>query len=457
MEAKEMEVNCNRRYLIEGLFLILLGILFPSFITERTFHIYGTLSLAMLNSRGDQLVLGASLLVFMNSLRAVPHYLGAFFISDSLKISIYGKRRFAFNVVITCFTILLVYGIINKIYKIRYDFGIPAVMIVAFVLILSCMDLFSVNVFNKILIVTSLLLSIQWLDVIPFLTAYGFGGGEISMDVKTAAILMREERLLTYFSFCFFAAFLFSSLIQVQLLYKEHKLKVTAEANRRVEKELHDTQIQALEMRSHSEVQNLVHDLKTPLTTVQGLVSLAEMIEENPLIQEYYEKINISLSSMNLMISEILYEENKSVFSTEALLQTVLAHTSILVPPDMLEYKNSCPNARLLGNRIRLSRAIINTIENAFHAVDPVEGKISVIVAKPAGNGMIYIFVKDNGVGIAADKLQHIWELGYSENHSTGLGLGFTRQVVENHHGLIKIESEKGKYTKVTICLKEEL
>lgn len=456
MADENYNVHWDNKYLSQGLALILIGILFPALITEQTFCIYENLSNSLAQDNEVQLLLTATLLVMMNALRAIPHYLGAFLISDSLKITIYGKRKFLFNVVLTFFTILLVYMVIDYIYKIRYDFGIPALLIVAFVLTLSCMDLFSVNMFNKILILASLLLSIQWLDVIPYLTPYDFGGGEISMDVKTAALVMEQEMLITFFAICLCMAFLFSSLIQVQLLYKEHRLKITAEINQIVEKELHDTQINALKMRSHSEVQSLVHDLKTPLTTVQGLISLAEMMEENDLIKEYYDKITVSINSMNMMISEILYEDTKSLFTTEELFLLVLSHVSILVPVEQLEYKNQCPDAKLLGNRIRLSRAVINTIENAYYAIDKERGKISIYVGKPAGNGQIYIFIRDNGVGISPDKLEHIWELGYSENHSTGLGLGFARQVVENHHGLIKIESEKGKYTKVIICLKEE-
>lgn len=135
-------------------------------------------------------------------------------------------------------------------------------------------------------------------------------------------------------------------------------------------------------------------------------------------------------------------------------MKMVLAQVSILVPKDMLEYKNECEKKMLLGNKIRLSRAVINIITNAYNAVDKQYGKIKLHVMNQQGN--IYIVIRDNGSGISSENMEHIWELGYSDSHSTGLGLAFTRQVIENHKGIIKIESVKGLYTKVIICLREE-
>ena len=106
--------------------------------------------------------------------------------------------------------------------------------------------------------------------------------------MKIAASIMEEKNLLTVFAMSMFLAFLYASLIQVQLLYKEHKLKISNEKTMQVEKELHQTQMEALKLRNSSEVQSLVHDLKSPLTIAQGLVSLAEMMEKDELIQEHF-------------------------------------------------------------------------------------------------------------------------------------------------------------------------
>lgn len=449
----DFHIECNSRQLVQGCILAAFGVLVPAFIKEEWLRIYVSLTAAMMEERSDLMLTAAVKLVLMNVARMLPHYLGAFLINESVTVRIRGKRVFAFNVVFSLSLILAIYDMIYQVYGIRYDFGIPALLTVAVVLILSYMNLFAVSMLNKIVLVGSLLTSIQWLDVIPMLTPYGFGRGEISTDLKKASLFMGEEKTLTMFACGMCLAFFVASMIQVQLLVKEHKLKISNEHSRAVEKELYDTQIEALKMRNASEVQSLVHDLKSPLTTVSGLVSLAEMMEENDLLREYFVKISASLSSMDMMISEILYENRRSSMTTEELMQIVLAQVSILVPGRMLQYDNRCPETMLWGNKIRLSRAVINLINNAYRAVDRESGKIRVTLERR--EHFVYITILDNGEGIAPENMDRIWEIGFSGRQSTGLGLAFTKQVVENHGGSIWIESEKGNYTRVTICLKE--
>lgn len=446
-------IQHNSKLFIQGCILAALGVAGPAVIMEQKLRIYHSLTLAMMGESGSHLVIAALKLVVMNVLRMIPHYLGVFLINESARIYIYGKKRFIFNVVITFFMIVFIYDVIDWVYGIHYDLGMPALLTISFVLFLSYIDLFSVSMLNKILILASLLMSFQWLDVIPPLSQYGFGGGEISIDVKKASEFIREQQLLTVFALSMCLVFFYTAMMQVQLAYKEHKLKISNEKTLQVEKQLHDTQIEALKMRNSSEVQNLVHDLKTPLTTIQGLISLSEMMEQNPLIQEYMKKISSSLTSMSMMISEILYENKWAPMKTSELMNTVLAQISILIPNDMLIYENHCPDALIQGNKIRLSRAVVNLMTNAYNAVDKKTGRLKVTVERRLG--YINIIILDNGSGIAAKELDQIWEIGYSGSQSTGMGLAFTRQVIEKHGGNIWIESEKGRYTRAVVRLRE--
>ena len=61
--------------------------------------------------------------------------------------------------------------------------------------------------------------------------------------------------------------------------------------------------------------------------------------------------------------------------------------------------------------------------------------------------------IRDTGRGIPRDSLDRIWELGYTNGKSTGLGLNFVRKVVNDHHGEIHISSQVGVGTTVRIGL----
>lgn len=447
------KLYCEKNALLQGGILILIGAFMPLILREDFFRIYETMQNTLFQEDPFLLLLTSLKLVLMNCVRAIPHYLGAFIISDSLRVTYKGKRRFVCNIIVAFILVALVYFVIDRFYFIRYDFGMPALLLISCILFLSYLDLFSVDMVNRIIILSSLLLSLQWLDVIPGLSQYGFGGGEISRDIKMVAHFLEYDELLGFFALCMCGTFFFCTAIQVQLLYKEHKLRLATMRRREVETELHNTQFQALRLRSYSEVQSLVHDLKTPLTTVQGLVNLAEMMEQDAQIREYLGKISGSVTVINSMISEILYENRKNELTTDELIRTVRSQLSITALSKLVEYVNECRDARILANRIRLSRAIINTIENAYQAVSKETGHIQVHIFHE--NGLVMIQISDNGTGIAPDQLESIWEPGVSGHDSTGLGLGFTRQVVENHGGSIEIESREGEYTKVTMFLKE--
>ena len=448
------EVHFNRRLLLQGLFLALLGLLAPRLLPQRAMGIYEDLSDALIMNHTGSLLSAAAKLVLLNVCRMTPHYMGAFLVNDAVHFYHNGKRKPLVNILFTYAMILAIYHLIDIFYHMHYDFGIPAILTVAFVLILSYLDLFSVSMWNKLIMVFTLLMSFQCLDVVPGLTQYGFGRGEVSMDVKSAAGLMGQEPALRIFAVSIGAVFFLAAMIQVQLLIKEHVVRVTEKENRKMEKELYNTQLEALRMRNASEVQSLVHDLKSPLTTVQGLVSLADMMEENPRIREYFARISGALENMSNMISEILYENRKDPIVMEDLIRTVMAQVSIRIPAENLTCRNDCPEAEILGNKIRLTRALINLINNAWSAVDKEQGRIEMDISRNAG--WVRIRIKDNGVGIPAEDLNRVWDLGYSGRGSTGLGLAFTRQVVENHGGSVAITSIKGEGTEALVLLPEK-
>ena len=110
------------------------------------------------------------------------------------------------------------------------------------------------------------------------------------------------------------------------------------------------------------------------------------------------------------------------------------------------------------------SRAVLNLMNNACYAVwdrSQKEGEeyVPTIDIKTALNaeGLLEIAIQDNGVGISDEVKEHLYENFFTTKpvgQGTGLGMGITRDIVENrHHGKLTFESEIGKGTCFTIII----
>ncbi len=105
----------------------------------------------------------------------------------------------------------------------------------------------------------------------------------------------------------------------------------------------------------------------------------------------------------------------------------------------------------LSGDREQLTRVVANLVANAVEAM-PNGGAVTVI-ARDTGAGMA-LQVADNGEGMAAEVLGRAFDpLFTTRRNSAGLGLPIVRQIVEAHGGTVRLESEPGRGTTVTIVL----
>ena len=107
----------RKKKLAAGVMLVLLGIALPAFLNIDTFRINDTLSYAVSNHDRLYLIVGGITLVLLNSLRAFPHYIGAFFISESIKIKPEYSLSKYIKVLIILLIIPFVYFFIFDIWK----------------------------------------------------------------------------------------------------------------------------------------------------------------------------------------------------------------------------------------------------------------------------------------------------------------------------------------------------
>ncbi|HNB98238.1 MAG TPA: ATP-binding protein [Leptospiraceae bacterium] len=111
----------------------------------------------------------------------------------------------------------------------------------------------------------------------------------------------------------------------------------------------------------------------------------------------------------------------------------------------------------LMGDEKKIRQVFINFLSNAIKFTG--ENGIIEINLKEI-NGFAEISFKDNGVGISLehqkfifDKFYQVGQVMYSENEGTGLGLSICKHIIENHGGVILLDSTPGKGSKFTIRL----
>jgi PAS domain S-box-containing protein len=113
----------------------------------------------------------------------------------------------------------------------------------------------------------------------------------------------------------------------------------------------------------------------------------------------------------------------------------------------------------VLGDHAQLQQVVMNLIVNAIQAVDK-NGRIDIALAAEGAKGsecFVTLEIKDNGVGIPEEDLENIFDPFYTtktgEKGGVGLGLSIAKQIVNAHHGRIRIQSKVGKGTTVSVRL----
>lgn len=101
------------------------------------------------------------------------------------------------------------------------------------------------------------------------------------------------------------------------------------------------------------------------------------------------------------------------------------------------------------ADRSQMKQVFTNIIQNSIQSMDN-GGHIA--VTSQNDNGTIAVSVEDNGLGIAAEDLEQIFEPYFTrKKKGTGLGLAIVKRIVKNHNGSISVKSTTGKGTEITL------
>ncbi|WP_295655577.1 ATP-binding protein [uncultured Mucilaginibacter sp.] len=207
------------------------------------------------------------------------------------------------------------------------------------------------------------------------------------------------------------------------------------------------------------------HEIRTPMNAVIGFTHLLLQMEPRPEQMEYLRLLKFSAENLLVLINDILdfskieagkVEFEEADFSIKDLVSNIrLALLQKASEKDIqlkLLIDHDLPDV-VKGDPVRLGQILTNLISNAVKFTK--EGKVTIVASlnkKLEGYTLIDFEVSDTGIGIAPEKIDHIFE-SFTQAAAdttrkfggTGLGLTITKKLLELMGSEIKVKSELGK------------
>ncbi len=212
---------------------------------------------------------------------------------------------------------------------------------------------------------------------------------------------------------------------------------------------------------------NMSHDIRTPMNAIIGFTNLAlTHLDNRELVQDYLNKIAASSGNLLNLVNDVLdmgrIESGKVVIEEQPCsLSQILLDLQNTIQAD-LQVKNlhfrlddhALIHPYIICDQSHLNQVLLNVLGNALKFT-PAGGSVSLTITEQPGdkvNTAIYRFcIRDTGIGMEPEFLEHIFEPFERERTSTisgmqgaGLGLPITRNLTELMNGQITAESQKG-------------
>ena len=217
---------------------------------------------------------------------------------------------------------------------------------------------------------------------------------------------------------------------------------------------------------------NMSHDIRTPMNAIIGMTALAKKhIDEKTRVMDALNKIDIASSHLLGLINDILdmsrINSGKMKIAEEQFSLSDLLHDTLTIIRPQIVKKNhtftfsvgDVPEEVLCGDPMRIKQIYVNIISNAIKYTND-GGKIEVTVTEePEKDGCtLCLSCADNGIGMSPDFLDRIFNpfervssSTISRVEGTGLGMSIVKKLIDAMGGTIRIESELGAGTTVTV------
>ena len=212
---------------------------------------------------------------------------------------------------------------------------------------------------------------------------------------------------------------------------------------------------------------NMSHDIRTPINGIMGMLDIAEDNFDNKArVRDCMTKMRGAASHLLSLINDVLdmtkiESGNMQMLDTPFDLRALLESCCSIVEGQIADRhmtftKQIGPfwHPYLIGSELHIRQVLINILSNSVKYT-PDGGEINFRAKETLfEEGLVHLRmeIKDNGIGMSEEFLQHIFEPFTQEQRSsrthykgTGLGMAITKKLVDQMHGSLDVESEPGK------------
>ncbi|RLK02174.1 response regulator [Tenacibaculum discolor] len=217
---------------------------------------------------------------------------------------------------------------------------------------------------------------------------------------------------------------------------------------------------------------NVSHEIRTPLTLIKGEIDQLELLKGSAYEKEGFDiknRLNKQVNKIKNIVDDVLdlakmKEANFKISPTPYLINKLIDKLYTSFEPlcnqkdIVLTVKKEKDECWVLSDIIFLERALNNIILNAIKYT-PKKGNITVSLNKL--NEQIIISIKDSGIGISEKDIKLIYNRFYQVKNDinkaggSGIGLAFSKEIIELHQGNLTVKSELGKGSTFIISLPE--
>lgn len=216
---------------------------------------------------------------------------------------------------------------------------------------------------------------------------------------------------------------------------------------------------------------NAAHEMRTPLTTINGLLEgliydaiPKESRAKSIMLMQSETKRLIRLVNDNLDYEKIRTNQiplHEKAFDATETINNIVSQLANKTKEanDTMTFKAAEP-VKVYADYDRFVQIMFNIMQNAVQFT--TNGKI-IVTAQRQEHCAVFT-VSDTGIGMTPEEMRNIWERYYKADPSrknikygeSGLGMAIVCQLIEQHHAHIKVESQKGKGTRFTIIFPDE-